>query len=260
MEIKKTLNFKEFGAGKPIIIIHGLFGMLDNWQNIARRLANNFLVYTIDLPNHGTSPRIDGLFNYEIMAQSVLDFMEEQWIHQAHIIGHSMGGKVAMQIALNNPDAVNKLALIDISPKIIPGGHEKIFYTLQQINPATVLDRKEVENYLMEKLEKDIPTVQFLMKNLSRNITGEGFHWKMNLPVLFDNYDNICAAVTGTPFQKPTLFVRGSKSNYIKDSDWDFIKTLFPEARLETIEDAGHWVHADKPNELFEIFENFFHS
>ncbi len=165
MEIKTTLNFKEFGAGEPIIIIHGLFGMLDNWQNIARRLANNFLVYTIDLPNHGASPRIDGFFNYEIMAQSVLNFMEEQWIHQSHIIGHSMGGKVAMQIALNNPDTVNKLALIDISPKIIPGGHEKIFYALQQINTATVSDRKEVENYLMEKLEKDIPTVQFLMKN-----------------------------------------------------------------------------------------------
>lgn len=258
MEIQNTLNFKEFGAGEPVIIIHGLFGMLDNWQNIARRLAENFLVYTIDLPNHGASPRIEGVFNYEIMSQKVLDFMEAQGMHQAHFIGHSMGGKVAMQLALNNPDAVNKLAVIDVAPKIMYGGHEKVFYALMQINLATVLERKEVENYLMEKLEKDVPTVQFLMKNLSRNTTSEGFHWKMNVQTLYDNYDNICAAVTGTPFKKPTLFVRGGKSDYILDTDWDFIKTLFPAARLETIENAGHWVHADKPNELFEVLKKFF--
>ena len=257
MEIKNTLNYKEFGAGEPIIILHGLFGMLDNWQNIARRLADNFLVYTIDLPNHGSSARIEGLFNYEIMAARVLAFMEQQWIHQAHFIGHSMGGKVAMQLALNNPEVVNKLAVIDIAPKIVAGGHEKIFYALQQINPANVRDRKEVETYLMKELQEDIPTVQFLMKNLSRNANGEGFHWKMNLPVLYENYDNICAAVTGTPFKNPTLFVRGGNSNYILDADWDFIKTLFPAAQLETIADAGHWVHAQKPNELFEMLKNF---
>ena len=258
METKYILNFKEFGAGEPIIIIHGLFGMLDNWQNIARRLSADFLVYTIDLPNHGASPRIEGLFNYEIMSQKVLEFMEEQGMHQAHFIGHSMGGKVVMQLALNNPDAVNKLAVIDVAPKIMSGGHEKVFDALMNINLATVNERKEVENYLMEKLEKDIPTVQFLMKNLSRNTTGEGFHWKMNVQVLHDNYDNICAAVTGTPFNKPTLFVRGGNSDYIRDSDWDFIKKLFPLAQLETIENAGHWVHADKPNELYAVLKKFF--
>ena len=258
MEIKNTLNFKEFGAGEPVIIIHGLFGMLDNWQNIARRLAADFLVYTIDLPNHGGSPRIEGLFNYEIMSQKVLDFMAEQGMHQAHFIGHSMGGKVAMQLALNNPDAVNKLAVIDIAPKIMSGGHEKVFDALMHINLATVRGRKEVENYLMEKLEKDVPTVQFLMKNLSRNITGEGFHWKMNVQVLHDNYNHICEAVSGTPFKNPTLFVRGGKSDHIKEADWNLIKILFPAAQLETIENAGHWVHADKPNELYAVLEKFF--
>ena len=155
------LNYKEFGAGEPIIIMHGLFGMLDNWQNIARRLADNFLVYTIDLPNHGASPRIEGVFNYEIMAQKVLEFMEAQWIHRAHFIGHSMGGKVAMQLALNNSEVVNKLAVIDIAPKIIDGGHEIIFDALLHLDTNKLTDRKPAEIYLMTQLDNDVPTVQF---------------------------------------------------------------------------------------------------
>jgi esterase len=255
------LNFKEFGTGEPLVILHGLFGTLDNWQTIARQLAEDFTVYIVDLPNHGRSPHTKGEFDYSEMSDAVAEFLTKNWIHETRLIGHSMGGKLAMQLALNQPDLIKKLAVIDIAPKKYTGGHGNIFKALFALDLNTLADRKEAEQFLTEHLpEEGAGTIQFLLKNLSRRAEGEGggFEWKMNLDVLFANYPRILDKLEGeTPFRKPTLFVRGGNSNYIKDSDFDLISKLFPNSAIQTIEDAGHWVHAEKPKELLEVLKKF---
>lgn len=255
-----NLNYKESGQGEPIVILHGLFGTLDNWQTIAKGLSENYTVFTLDLRNHGRSPHVEGVFNYEIMAEDVAEFMQKNWLHEARVVGHSMGGKVAMQLALNNPDFVKKLAVIDIAPKAYPGGHEAIFAALFSLDLATLTDRKVAEMLLMDKLGNDAGTVQFLLKNLSRRPENEGggFEWKVNLPVLFENYSEIMKGIESDfPFEKETIFIRGGNSDYIKDADFQQLMTIFPKATLETVEGAGHWVHAEKPKELFEILNTF---
>ena len=253
------LNYKEFGLGEPLIILHGLFGTLDNWQTIAKKLSENFTVFILDLRNHGRSPETDDEFDYQLLADDLAEFMQDHWIYEARIVGHSMGGKVAMQFALNHPDSVKKLVVIDIAPKLYPSGHEEIFDALLSLDLNALEDRKDAEKYLMEKLDNDFGTVQFLLKNLSRKADDEGggFEWKMNLEVLHRDYGNILKAPEGDTFHRPTLFIRGGNSNYVKDSDMENIKNLFTEAELKTIEGAGHWVHADKPKELLEALKAF---
>jgi esterase len=253
------LNYKDFGAGEPIVIIHGLFGTLDNWQTIAKYLSEHYSVYILDLRNHGRSPHTEGVFDYTILSEDISQFMRHHWIFEARIIGHSMGGKAAMQLALNHADLVKKLVVIDIAPKRYKGGHEIIFDALFDIDLTTVDDRKDVEKFLMERLDNEVGTVQFLLKNLSRKPEeeGGGFEWKMNLTNLYNNYDNILGPVTGDPFEKPTLFIRGGNSPYIKDTDMGAIKQYFPNAELATVEGAGHWVHAEKPRELLDLLLKF---
>jgi esterase len=255
------LNFKEFGAGEPLVILHGLFGTLDNWQTIARQLAEDFTVYIVDLPNHGRSPHTKGEFDYSEMSDALAEFLTKNWIHETRLIGHSMGGKLAMQLALNQPDLIKRLAIIDIAPKKYSGGHGNIFKALFALDLKTLTDRKEAEQFLTEHLpEEGAGTIQFLLKNLSRRAENEGggFEWKMNLDLLFANYPRILDELEGnTPFRKPTLFIRGGNSNYIKDSDFDLISKLFPNSAIQTIEGAGHWVHAEKPKELLEALKKF---
>jgi esterase len=255
------LNFKEFGTGEPLVILHGLFGTLDNWQTIARQLAEDFTVYIVDLPNHGRSPHTKGEFDYSEMSDAVAEFLTKNWIHETRLIGHSMGGKLAMQLALNQPDLIKKLAVIDIAPKKYSGGHGNIFRALFALDLNTLTDRKEAEQFLTQRLpEEGAGTIQFLLKNLSRrsDTEGGGFEWKMNLDVLYANYPRILDQLEGDiPFRKSTLFVRGGTSDYIKNSDFDVISKLFPNSAIQTIEDAGHWVHAEKPKELLEALKKF---
>ena len=265
------LNYKEFGQGEPIIILHGLFGTLDNWQTIAKQLSENHLVYILDLRNHGKSPHTEGVMSYHIMAEDVALFMQQNWMHSATIIGHSMGGKVAMQMAMDYPDLVEKLIVIDIAPKKYKGGHEEIFDALLNLDLTKLTDRKVAESYLMDKLKNDTGTVQFLLKNLSRRSdtvdagnpvnSGKGvgnFEWKMNLSVLNRDYQILMDTFEVTEkFEKDTLFIRGGNSNYIRDTDLENIKSIFPKAKLETVEGAGHWVHAEKPKELLDKLLEF---
>jgi esterase len=255
------LNFKEFGSGEPLVILHGLFGTLDNWQTIAKQLSDNFTVYIVDLPNHGRSPHTKGEFDYSEMSDAVAEFLTKNWIHETRLIGHSMGGKLAMQLALQQPDLIKKLAVIDIAPKKYTGGHGDIFKALFALDLTILTDRKEAEQFLTEHLpEEGAGTIQFLLKNLSRraDTEGGGFEWKMNLGVLWANYPRILDKLEGDiPFRKSTLFIRGSESNYIKDTDFDLISKLFPNSAIQTIEGAGHWVHAEKPKELLNALKNF---
>lgn len=249
------LNFKEFGQGPPLVILHGLFGTLDNWQTIARKLSETHSVYIPDLRNHGRSPHEEEI-TYPLMADDVQHFMESNWLYKAQLIGHSMGGKVAMQLALHNPDMVERLVVVDIGPKAYPGGHEVIFKALFDLDLEHLQQRSEAETFLMDRLNRDSGVVQFLMKNLSRSKEGL-FEWKMNLAAIYRHYSDILAPVEGDPFGKPTLFIRGENSGYIQDSDWPDIRKLFPEASLETVAGAGHWVHAEKPAELMALLSAF---
>lgn len=250
------LNFKTFGQGYPIVILHGLFGTLDNWQTVGKKLAEHYSVYLVDLRNHGRSPHAEEL-TYPLMAADVKDFLESQWIHEAYLIGHSMGGKVAMEVALTYPDLVKKLVVVDVAPKVYPGGHEEIFKALLAVDLAAAQSRNEVEESLLQSGITDTSIRQFLLKNLSRSKSGS-FEWKMNLPVIHRHYPDILDTIHSTEtFDKPTLFIRGGKSNYILDSDEPAIQQLFPQAKLETVAEAGHWVHAEASEELIALVLNF---
>ncbi len=249
------LNYKEFGQGDPIIILHGLFGTLDNWQTIAKKLAEDHTVYIVDQRNHGRSPHTD-THDYPSMAEDLRLFMENNWIYQAHLIGHSMGGKTAMQFALEFPDMVDKLVVVDISPKAYPGSHHHIYDALLSLDLKNINGRQQADNHLAQTID-DSGVRLFLMKNLTRDKNG-GYRFKMNLPALHKHYPDILDAVEGDhPFEGPTLFIRGGTSKHMVDGDKKLITDLFPKAKIETIKNAGHWVHADMPDELLGLVRNF---
>lgn len=245
---------REFGQGKPIIILHGLFGFSDNWQTIAKALSDHYLVITPDLRNHGRSPHVD-THSYPEMAEDLRLFMEAHWIFTSVFVGHSMGGKVAMQMALDYPDMVERLIVVDIEPGVSISNHDDIFDALFGLDLDAVTSRKEAEIYLQEHIS-DTGTLQFLLKNITRDTNGR-YSWKMNLPVLHRHYADILAPVTGIPYEKPALFIRGGNSDYIRDEEWPGVLKLFPKASLVTIDGAGHWVHADQPAALVSVIQDF---
>ncbi len=253
-----SLNYKTYGQGNPIIILHGLFGTLDNWQTIARQLSEEYLVYLVDQRNHGRSPHTDD-FDYSLLAEDLRDFMESEGMSQATIIGHSMGGKTAMQFAINYPEMVTSLVVVDIAPKAYKGGHQEIFEALLAIDLKTIENRKMADKQLQIKIP-DFGVRQFLLKNLTRDKEG-GYRWKMNLPAIHKNYQNILDNIlTDEPYTEASLFIRGARSGYIKEEDESLIKSIFSEAEIVTIPEAGHWVHAEAPKALLATFKNFMSS
>jgi pimeloyl-ACP methyl ester carboxylesterase len=249
------LNFKEFGQGDPVIILHGLFGTLDNWQTIAKRMAENYTVYIVDQRNHGRSPHAEP-FDYPTMAADLKEFMEANWIFNAHIIGHSMGGKTVMQFALENPDMVNKLVVADIAPVQYEPRHNHIFQALFDLDLANLNSRGEADNSLKNKIT-DWGERQFLLKNLTRKKEG-GYRFKMNLPVIYKHYRDILAAIENLDnFDGSTLFIKGGLSQHIQEVHYEAIDSLFPNAAIKIIDNAGHWVHADAPDEFLNIVLDF---
>ncbi len=245
------LNYKTFGQGDPIIILHGMLGMLDNWQTFAKLLAKDHEVFIVDLRNHGRSPHHDQM-NYQVMAEDVLDFLNDQWLHQdVTILGHSMGGKVAMQLAFDHPERISTLMVADIAPRVNPRIHDHIFELLQTLPLEKLDSRATIQSYLMDDLN-DAGLTSFLMKNLSRN--GQYYQWKPNLASIIKNYDRILAAPTGEypSYEGPTYFFRGEHSEYIQDGDLSTIKQQFPAAEVILIPNAGHWVHIDNREFLLE--------
>lgn len=249
------LNYKSFGQGDPIVILHGLFGTLDNWQTIAKALAETHTVYIVDQRNHGRSPHFSTM-SYALMAEDLKEFMESHWIFKAHIIGHSMGGKTAMQFAADHPEMVDKLVIVDIGPQAYPGGHQEIFDALFALDLKKLDSRKEAAALLKPKIP-DAGVRQFLLKNLTRD-KSNGYRWKMNLPVIYENYNDILRAIEpDVHFERKTLFIRGGKSNYIRDQDIPVIKSKYPSAKVTTIEKAGHWVHAEAPEAFLQAVQAF---
>lgn len=249
------LNYKTMGQGAPLIILHGLFGTLDNWQTLGKYLSEHFTVFLIDQRNHGRSPHVEHQ-DYPSMAADLHAFMEQQGIYTSHLLGHSMGGKTVMEFALEYPDQVDKLIVVDIAPKTYSGGHDQIFKALFAVDLQAIHSRQEAETILRSYIPED-GVIQFLLKNLSRDKTG-GFEWKMNLPVLHQYYPEILAApVAKGYFTGETLFIRGGKSDYIQDADLPAVRSYFPNFKLETVPNAGHWVHAEAPEALLKLVQEF---
>ncbi len=249
------LNFKEMGQGPPLLVLHGLFGTLDNWQTIGRALSKDFTVFLLDLRNHGRSPHTE-VHNYPALADDVRHFMETHWMYDgAYVLGHSMGGKTAMQLALANPELVRRLVVVDIAPRRYAGSHQEILDALDKLSLAQLDSRQAAEEQLARTLP-DAGIRQFLMKNLTREKDG-GFAWKMNLPVLLRHYPDVLAPVDGEPYTRPTLFLRGGRSRHILPTDEPSIRSLFPAATIVTLPDAGHWVHADAPQDLLAQVQAF---
>lgn len=244
------LHFKTFGEGPNLIILHGLLGSLDNWQTLAKKFAAHFTVYIIDQRNHGKSPHSNE-FSYPILANDLFEFCQTHQIEKTHIIGHSMGGKTAMQFAIEHPHIVDNLIIADIAPVKYQGGHEVIFQSLLNADLTNAQKRSDVEQQI-EKNIKNFSVRQFLMKGLTRDDNNQ-FTWKFNVEALWNNYQNILSALpSNESYLSPVLFIKGAKSDYVKDEYSTNINKHFPLAEIESIADAGHWLHAEKPNAFYD--------
>lgn len=261
------LHHKIYGQTGPwLIIAHGLFGSGDNWASVAKQLSVDFRVLVPDLRNHGASPHRP-IHNYAAMADDLRELMLHLEIEKAHLIGHSMGGKAMMHLALSHPDNVDKLIVVDIAPRPYephqklagnPPDHQAIIEILSQIPIHHYQTRQEIDNRLSFSI-KDEPLRQFLLKNV-RRATNNHFEWKINLDALNNNLHEIMdgfSNLTADPIAIQTLFIKGEQSSYITDDDIFTASKLFPNAQLATINDAGHWVHADQPEILIKTIRSF---
>jgi len=252
------LHFRELGQGAPLVILHGLFGTSDNWQTLAKRWAETRRVILVDLRNHGRSPHA-AEHSYELMSQDVLELFDQLGLtDDVTLLGHSMGGKVAMRFALDHPARLARLVVLDIAPRLSDMSHQDdILAGLNAVDLRTIQTRQEAD----EALARHIPQVgvrQFLLKNLYRQ-DDNSFAWRQNLAALTTQMPAIGAEITGAqPFLKPALFVRGGKSDYVSTEDKLYaIPALFPNSQVETVVDAGHWLHAEKPEEIYQLVEAF---
>lgn len=248
------LFHRELGEGQPLVLLHGIFGSSDNWLTQARMLSAHFRTYAVDMRNHGHSPH-DDVFDYPAMVADILEFIETHNIVDPVLIGHSMGGKAAMNFAVAHPQKLQKLVVVDIAPKAYSMAHYVILEGLQAVPIAEITSREEADAALARFVDE--PDVrQFLLKNLQRKPEG-GFKWKLNLTAVADNIHKIGLDLQFPgKFEKPTLFVRGERSNYVKDEDFERIREVFPAAHIETM-DTGHWLPAEKPKEFVALVERW---
>lgn len=251
-----SLNYKTLGSGSPLIILHGLFGSLDNWMSHARTLSEDYSVFLIDQRNHGKSPHAES-HTYGDMADDLLNFMDEQGIWRANILGHSMGGKVAMKFAAEYSDRVETLIVADMAPKAYPPHHDAIIAALTSFPLSEIGTREAAEQFLLQAGVENIGERQFLLKSLARDSENR-FYWKFNLPVLVRDYDHILAEIRQPkPFRQPVLFLHGGESRYVLPEYYPAIREQFPHAEFEVIPQAGHWLHADKPTEFLAAVKKF---
>jgi pimeloyl-ACP methyl ester carboxylesterase len=243
------LHYKEIGEGKPLVILHGLFGTSDNWQTHAKKLSEYYRVILVDQRNHGHSPWSDD-FTYEHLADDLERLILHLGIDQFTLIGHSMGGKTAMYYSQKYPTRLEKMVIVDIGIKQYPMNHNEIIKGIKSLDLATIASRSAAEQAMLPFVDS-YGVRQFLLKNLYWIEKGK-LAWRMNVDVLEREMEEILAPIPPIEVWTPTLFLRGAMSNYILDEDWDAIEEIFPDATLETIENAGHWVHSEQPEEFIE--------
>lgn len=251
-----SLNYETLGSDQAqttIMLIHGLFGDLDNLKTLARQLAEDYHCILVDVRNHGDSPHSD-VMTYPAMATDIKALMQKLGLPQAIFIGHSMGGKIAMQVALHEPDLVKALVIADIAPVAYDERHRYILDALNEIDPSQLSKRQQADQQLAEHIgERGVR--QFLLKNLE--LRGEHYEWRLNLPILVKNYEAITTGVSGTPYQGPALFIKGAESDYITSAHRATIQQLFPHAEAKIMNGVGHWLHAEKPQVFNKLVSDF---
>jgi len=260
------LFYRKYGNGPPLFILHGLYGSSDNWVTIAKNLSEKYTVYLPDQRNHGQSPHSD-YQNYDLMSDDMNELLDEVKIKKLFLVGHSMGGKVAVNFALKWPEKINSLVIIDVSPFRYPYPANKYFYehkhileSVLSIDLTQIISRAQVDSVLVKKIDSE-KTRSFILKNLQR--TGDKtFTWKMNVKSLNENLEKI---IDGLPRPDsntepvtgfPVTFIKGENSDYLSDDEFNAIKILFPAAEMITVKNAGHWVHAERPDAITEILLN----
>ena len=264
------LFYRIEGTGAPLVIVHGLYGSSDNWLTVAKKLSSKFQIFSIDQRNHGRSPNSEE-HTFEAMKNDLAGFFDQHKIGKAIVMGHSMGGKTAMSFAADYPEHIEKLIVVDIAPKdyfLLNDEsqyylHNNILLAMLEIDFSKIESRKQVEIFLLERID-NAQIVQFLLKNVHRNKESHQFEWLLNVPVLYDNLDEIIKGVNARWFDDripilnyPVLFIKGANSNYILPEDYPSILRIYPEAKIVEIPDAGHWLHAEQPQLFMDAVWDF---
>ncbi len=250
------LFYRETGTGQPLIILHGLFGMSDNWMSLAKKFAKSRKVYLLDMRNHGQSPH-HPRFDYDCLTDDLREFINEHKLDHITLLGHSMGGKIAMNFSLKYGSPVNKLIIADITARSYDTSRFKsILLTMRSIPLNKISNRKEADEFLAAKI-KHKGLRQFLLKNITRDENNQ-FIWKLNVDGLLANIDNISQEINSdTSFPKPVLLIYGGQSDYVKTEDIDKLKHPFPALQTRVIPNATHWLHAEAPDEFYKIVMEF---
>lgn len=250
------LYFRKAGEGKPLLILHGLFGSADNWNTLAKKFSEKYLVYAIDLRNHGLSPQSED-WNYKIMARDVLELINAEGLTKVNIIGHSMGGKVAMNLAFNYPELIDNLIVVDIAPRYYPPHHQEVIEAILAVDLKNSNSRKDAEITLRNKINNEA-VVQFLSKNLywKDSEDKKNLAWRMNVEVIAKKIEEVgqenILPMNDEAKNIKTTFIKGELSNYIKADDEILIKETFNAVNIIEIKNAGHWVQAEKPEEFYK--------
>ena len=253
--VNPVLYHTVIGRGEPLILLHGLFGMGDNLIGIAKYLSEYFTVYCLDLRNHGHSFSADSM-RFEEMATDVLVFMDSHQIPKAHLLGHSLGGKVAMQLALMSAERVMRLVVADIAPVAYGGNHDEVFSAFNALDLDGLMSRSDAEAILRPYIqEQDVRL--FILKSLARNKAGK-FSWLLNIDSIEKNYNDLrTGLVSEQAFTGSTLFIKGELSSYIQAGHRDMIETLFPQSQFKIIQNVGHWLHIEKPVTFNNLVKQF---
>jgi len=249
------LNTQIYGKGQPIVILHGFLGMGDNWKSIAKKLSERFEVHLPDMRNHGKSPHSSD-FTYEDMVNDVKNYIEHHHLKEIILIGHSMGGKIAMLFSSLHSEFVSKLVVVDISPKKYQPHHDDILQSLKLLKESHLSSRIEAEDILSQKI-KDKGVRLFLLKNLKREADNT-LSLKPNIDVFLENRHEIGRALSeDATYLGEILFIKGENSAYIRDNDEKLISKHFTDYSIKVIDNAGHWVHAENPKGFLETVLNF---
>ena len=252
--MSSALAFSVTGSGPPVVILHGLFGSATNWRRIAEGLSDQRRIFSVDLPNHGESPWIDDM-SYPAQAALLADFLSGEVPESPILIGHSMGGKIAMTLALQHEILLGALVVVDIAPTAYPHSHEPLVEAMKSLDLAAIRNRRDAEM----QLEKAIPEKalrQFLLQNLRS--TSDGLRWRINLEVIHRQIGALTGFdVAAVPCDVPSLFIYGNQSDYVTSKTTPAILKHFPKARLVALEGAGHWLHAQEPQRFIQAFQEF---
>jgi len=251
------LFFRHMGKGNPVVILHGLLGLSDNWVTFGRQLASDFEVFIPDLRNHGQSPH-DPVFNFTVLVEDLHELIEDQGLKKVNLIGHSLGGKIAMFFTLEYPDLLDKLVVVDIglrkySPNL---EHQMLIDAMMEVDFSSARSRSDVDRQLEQNVHS-LKLRQFLLKNIYWK-DKETLGWRVNLPILKESLPRMLEGITtDKKFPNPVLLVRGGLSDFVTDADLPAMVKQFPHTSVKTLANASHWVHADAPGEFYSLVHEF---